>query len=66
MSEGKVDKNGKTLKYSRDLESDWKVKNDVAHFGLKEHYSVDVKHGLVITTEITASNEHCSIPPEMF
>jgi hypothetical protein len=38
--EGKLDKNAKSLKYSRDLESDWTVKNDVAHFGLKEHSSV--------------------------
>lgn len=43
--EGKLDKNGKPLKYSRDLESDWTVKNDVAHLGLKEHASVDVKQG---------------------
>jgi len=37
--EGKVDKNGKPLKFSCDLESDWTIKNDVAHFGLKEHAS---------------------------
>ena len=38
--EGKVDKTGKPLKYSRDLDSDWTVKNDVPHFGLKEHAPV--------------------------
>ena len=27
-AEGKVDKNGKPLKFSRDLESDWVVQND--------------------------------------
>jgi len=35
----KVDKNGKPLKCSRDLESDWVMKNSVAHFGLKAHAS---------------------------
>jgi IS5 family transposase len=37
--EGKVDKNGKPLKFSRDLESDWTVKNEISHYGLKEHTS---------------------------
>jgi IS5 family transposase len=44
---GKVDINGKALKFSRDLESNWVVKNNVAHFGLKEHTSVDIKQGFV-------------------
>ena len=35
--EGKLDKNGKPLKFCRDLESDWTVKNDIPHYGLKEH-----------------------------
>ena len=39
--EGKLDKNGKPLKFSRDLESDWTVKNDEPHYGLKEHASVE-------------------------
>lgn len=34
--EGKADKNDMPLKFSRDLESDWVVKNDVAYFGLTE------------------------------
>ena len=58
--EGKVDINGKALKFSRDLESDWTVKNDVAHFGLKEHASVDIKQGLVLATEITSTSHHDS------
>jgi len=58
--EGKVDKNGKPLKYSRDVESDWTIKNDVAHFGLKEHASVDVKQGFVLATEITPASHHDS------
>jgi transposase, IS5 family len=58
--QGKVDKNGKALKFSRDLESDWTVKNDVAHYGIKEHASVDVKHGFVLSTEMTPASHHNS------
>lgn len=58
--EGKVDKNGKALKFSRDLESDWTVKNDVAHFGLKEHASVDTRYGFVLSTEMTPASHHDS------
>jgi len=58
--EGKVDKHGKPLKYSRDLESDWTVKNDVPHFGLKEHASVDTRYGFVLATEITPASHHDS------
>jgi hypothetical protein len=38
--EGQKDKNGKPLKFSRDLESDWTIKNEVPHFGLKEYTPV--------------------------
>ena len=58
--EGKLDKNGNLLKFSRDLESDWTVKNDIPHYGLKEHASVDVHHGFVLTTEITPASFHDS------
>jgi IS5 family transposase len=43
-----LDKNGNPLKFSRDLESDWTVKNDKPHYGLKEHASVDVNHGFIL------------------
>ena len=39
--ESKLDKNGNPLNFSRDVESDWTVKNDEPHYGLKEHASVD-------------------------
>ena len=58
--EGKLDKNGIPLKYSRDIESDWTIKNDVAHFGFKEHASVDVKQGFVLATKITPASHHDS------
>ena len=56
--EGKVDKEGKPLKFSRDLESDWTVKNDGPHYGLKEHASVDVKSGFVLATTLTPASVH--------
>lgn len=58
--QGKVDKNGKSLKFSRDLESDWTVKNDVALYGIKEHASVDIKQGFVLATEMTPASHHDS------
>ncbi len=39
IPEGKLDKNGKPKKFTRDLESNWTVKNDKPHYGLKEHAS---------------------------
>jgi len=54
--EGKLDKNGKPLKFSRDLESNWTVKNDEPHYGLKEHTSVDVNHGFVLATTLTPAS----------
>jgi transposase, IS5 family len=57
---GKLDKNGNILKFSRDLESDWTVKNDTPHFGLKEHASVDTLYGFVLATEMTPASFHDS------
>jgi IS5 family transposase len=54
--EGQRDNNGKLLKFSRDLESDWTVRNDTPHFGLKEHTSVDAKHGFVLATTLTPAS----------
>lgn len=55
-----TDKNGEPLKFSRDLESDWTVKNDKPHYGLKEHTSVDINHGFVLATTITPASHHDS------
>ena len=57
---GKVDQNGKPLKFSRDLESEWTVKNEVPHFGMKEHVSVDTRYGFVLATEMTPASHHDS------
>jgi IS5 family transposase len=56
--EGKVDKNGRPLKFSRDVESDWVVQDDVPHFGLKEHASVDVDNGFILATTLTPASFH--------
>ncbi len=55
---GKQDKNGKPKKFSRDLESNWTIKNDTPHFGLKEHSSVDANHGFVLSTILTPASVH--------
>jgi len=54
--EGKLDKNGKPKKFTRDLESNWTVKNDVPHYGLKEHAAVDVNHGFILATTLTPAS----------
>jgi len=56
MPEGKLDKNGKPLKFHRDLDSDWVVQKDTPHYGLKEHASVDTKHGFVLATTISSAS----------
>jgi len=58
--EGKVDKHGNPLKFSRDLESDWVVQNDNPHYGLKEHASVDVNNGFILATTMTPASHHDS------
>ena len=54
--EGKLDKNGKPLKFHRDLDSDWVVQKDTPHYGLKEHTSVDTNHGFVLATTMTPAS----------
>jgi IS5 family transposase len=56
--EGKLDKNGKPLKFSRDLESDWTAIDDDPHYGLKEHASVDVNNGFILATIMTPASRH--------
>jgi len=55
--EGKLDKNGKPKKFSRDLDSDWVVQKGKPHYGIKEHAAVDTNHGFVLATTMTP----CSI-----
>ena len=54
--EGKLDKNGKPKKLSRDLESDWTAMEDDPFYGLKEHTSVDINHGFILTTTMTPAS----------
>jgi len=48
----------KTPHFQRDLESDWTVKNKKPVFGMKEHASVDVKSGLVLSSSVSRASEH--------
>ena len=48
------------LKFFRDMESGWTVKNDKPHYGHKEHTSVDINHGFVLATTTTPASHHDS------
>ena len=54
--EGRLDKNGKPKKFTRDLDSDWVVQKDVPRYGLKEHTSVDTKNGFILATTMTPAS----------
>jgi len=53
---GNLDKKGKPKKFCRDLESDWTIKNDKPHYGLKEHTSVDTNHAFILATTMTPAS----------
>ena len=59
--EGQLDKNGSIKKFSRDLDSDWTIKNDKPHFRLKEHTAVDTDDGFILATYLTPSSQNDSI-----
>ncbi len=56
--EGRLDRNGKPLKFSRDIESNWAIKNDKSYYGMKEHTSVDAEHGFVLATVLSPASVH--------
>lgn len=51
-------KSQKAMRFQRDLESAWTVKNNKPLFGMKEHASIDVESGLVLSTHMTKASEH--------
>lgn len=54
--EGNVDKNGNALKCSKDLVSDWTVKNEKPHYVLKEDASVDTENEFVFAISMTPAS----------
>ena len=48
----------KPMRFGRDLESDWTKRKDVPFYGMKEHASVDVISGLVMSTLLSPASEH--------
>jgi IS5 family transposase len=46
------------VKFRRDLEADWTVKNDIPVYGMKEHASIDVESGLVLSMVLSRASEH--------
>ncbi|HHT9158392.1 MAG TPA: IS5 family transposase [Candidatus Brocadiaceae bacterium] len=59
--EGKIDKNNKPVKFQRDIDSDWTVKNEAPHYGLKEHASVDTRYGFILAAELSPASANDSI-----
>lgn len=51
-------KTQRSMRFQRDLDSDWTVKNNQPVFGMKEHASIDVKSGLVLFTTASRASEH--------
>jgi hypothetical protein len=65
--EGCLDNQGKPTKLFHDLDSVWTVRNQIPHFGLKEHASVDARYGFVRATSprppsMTVSSSHFVSP----
>jgi IS5 family transposase len=58
--EGRLDKNGNTKKFTRDIDSDWTFKNDKYHYGLKEHTAVDTDNGFILSTTLSPGSHHDS------
>jgi len=48
----------RSMRFERDLESDWTVKNNRPVFGMKEHAAIDVNSGLVLSTTLSKASEH--------
>ena len=53
LKEEREEKTDTSVKFSRDIESDWTIKNDKPTFGMKEHASIDVESGLVLSSVIS-------------
>ena len=45
----------------RDLDATWTKKNNVSHFGYKDHINVDVEHGFIRNYSVTDAAVHDSI-----
>ncbi len=56
----KLDKHGSPKKFSRDIDSDWTIKNDKPHYGLKEHTAVDTENGFILSTNLSPSSHNDS------
>jgi IS5 family transposase len=54
----KQEESSKAVKFQRDVDSDWTVRDEEPFFGMKEHASIDVESGLVLSTVVSAASEH--------
>jgi IS5 family transposase len=51
-------KTQRAMRFQRDVDSDWTVKHNKPIFGMKEHASIDVASGLVLSTCMSRASEH--------
>ena len=51
-------KTQRAMRFQRDCDSTWTVKNKQPVFGMKEHACVDVESGLVLSTCVSRASEH--------
>ena len=56
LKEEREEKTDTSVKFSRDIESDRTIKNDKPAFGMKEHASIDVESGLVLSSVISKAS----------
>jgi IS5 family transposase len=54
----KQDKSKEPMKFGRDLESDWTKRKEVLFHGMKEHASIDVNSGLLMSILLSKASEH--------
>lgn len=57
-SKKRLDTKGKSLKYARDLDSNWSVRNNEPIFGMKEHTSIDATSSFVLSTCMSKASEY--------
>jgi transposase, IS5 family len=58
---GNSDTGGNLLTFSRDLKSDWIIKNDIPRYGLKEYPAIYLENSFVLATTPTPALEHNSL-----
>jgi IS5 family transposase len=51
-------KTQRSMRFQRDIDSDWILKNKVSNFGMKEHAAVDIESGPVLSSNVSRASKH--------